>query len=209
MSRQGIFTPEHLKLIQKLYLRQHLPPREVTREVNEKFGTTFTPRQISCMLVERGLSKRRKLGLGKAILAANDQISLGVQNHPTLAIAKDIVAGHQRIGQKITAKAEQFVDSASSAKTLSSAASAAKVGISIIRQVLGLDSPGATLMQQNNCLRHYDPHGPDSPFSPEGRERQRIAAMKRAEAVKEPVPVEIACVSVNAESMDAPPSEPK
>lgn len=135
MAHPGIFSIDHLELIRKLYLRQLLPPREVARELNAKFQTTFTARQISTMLVERGLSKRRKLAKGKAILAANDFTSLAaVQQRAELATTKEIVAGHLRLGQTITRKAQLFVESAPSAKTLSSASSAARTGISIVRQ---------------------------------------------------------------------------
>jgi hypothetical protein len=49
---------------------------------------------------------------------------------------------------------------------------------------------------------------PESPFSPEGRERERLRKMKAAEpiAAGNDAPLETACVTVNAESMepDAP-----
>jgi|ERR1017187_1301579 hypothetical protein len=202
MPYTGVFSLEHLALIKKLYLRQMLPPREVAREINEKFGTAFTPRQISSMLVERGLSKRRKLAKGKAILAANDQLSLGVHQRPELATVRDIVAGHQRLGQKITAKAEHFVDTANSAKTLSSATSAARTGISIVRQACGLDNPGSPVVSGGPVFNFNFAHSPESPFSPEGIERQRLANMKQVEKVAEAVPAEDDRLSVNAESME-------
>jgi hypothetical protein len=181
MSHPGIFSTDQLALIRKLYLRQLLPPREVAREVNRKFGTNFTPRQISSMLVERGLSKRRKLAKGKAILAANDFTSLAaVHQRAELTTTRDIVAGHLRLGQKITAKAEHFVDVAASAKSLSSATGSARSGISIIRQALGLDDNTA----QNPLRPVFDIHfarGPGSPFSPENMELDRLKNMKRAE----------------------------
>lgn len=184
MAHPGIFSIDHLELIRKLYLRQLLPPREVARELNAKFQTTFTTRQISTMLVERGLSKRRKLAKGKAILAANDFTSLAaVQQRAELATTKDLVAGHLRLGRSITHKAQLFVESASSAKTLSSASSAARTGISIVRQACGLDSPGSSSGVPHATFNFNFAHSDASPFSPAGRERARVAAMKQAEPV--------------------------
>ncbi len=185
MAYTGIFTNDHLELIRKLYLRQLLPPREVTREVNEKFGTTFTPRQISAMLVERGLSKRRKLAKGRAILAAIDQGSVVAHQKAELATTRDIAAGHLRLGQKITAKAEHFVDTSNSAKTLSSASGAARTGISIVRQVLGLDLPGAPTANRPTFNFNFA-HSPESPFSPENaaywaaRDAEKVATKTEA-----------------------------
>jgi hypothetical protein len=208
MTYTPIFSIAHIKLIKKLYLTQHLPPREVLRELNTKFNTAFTTEQLSAKLSESGLSKRRKLAKSHAALAATDKVSLGVNQRPELADIRAISAGHLKLGQTITAKAQVFAEAASSAKTLSSVASAARTGISIVRDVLGLNSTSAPSMNHSILTVNFA-HSDESPFSPAGRERQRLAEMKRAEQIQEPPPVEIDGVSVNAESMDAQRDEAK
>ena len=146
MAKPLIFSDDHLQLIRKLYLRQHRPPREVAAMVNSKFGSSFSVRQISSMLTERGWAGRRREAKSAAILAVNDrqdQIAAAGRADVDRGVADEVVSGQLRIGQKIMRRAEIYVDTASSGKSLSSAASAARSGVALARGALGLDLPGA------------------------------------------------------------------
>jgi len=133
--------------------------------LNAKFGAAFTVRQVSSMVTERGWAGRRREAKGAAILAINDRqdlIAAAARANPDREVAKDVVAGQLRIGQKIMQRAETYVDTASSGKSLSSAASAARSGVALARGALGLDLAGGT-----RPAVHFNfgfARGPDSPF---------------------------------------------
>jgi hypothetical protein len=182
MPAPCIYTTEQLEFMRREYLSRRMPPREVTRSVNEKFGTTYTKRQISALVSDQGWAKRRKIARVEAANSMDTAVLAQGHQRAELATIRDIVDGHARLGKVITAKAEKFAQDASSAKTLSSAASAARVGISIIRDALGLNSTSAPTMPHAILTVNFA-HSDESPFSSAGRERQRLAEMKRAEIV--------------------------
>ena len=136
------------------------------------------------MLGERGWSSRRKRASAVGALAAND-FKNQAASHLTAEkqIALDIVSGQLRIGRRILVKAEEFVETATSAKTLSSAASAARSGAALARQAAGLDLPGAVpgIVAFDFSFAQQAAHL----FTPEGRGQAAAAKALRDGAVVE------------------------
>jgi hypothetical protein len=177
MSKPNIFSEEHLELIRKEYMRRHRPPREVASTLNTKFGTTFTARQVSAMVVERGWSSRRKQARAAATLAVNDvsnQIATAATVLAKESVVNDILAGQLRLGQKIMHKAELYVETAGSGKSLASATSAARGGVALARGAVGLDVPGA---QPSTAVFNFTfARDSGSPFAPRAVEPEVIEA---------------------------------
>lgn len=200
MAKPSIFTNEQLVFIRRSYLSHGLPPREVARECNLKFQTSFTAKQISSLLAERGLTKTRKLAKARVSATSNvAAVAEGIQK-AAAAPLKEMIEGHLRIGGIITSKAEKFAVEATSAKTLSSAASAARAGIAIVREAAGMTAGTVTIPLN---ISFFDPgrRSDLSPFSAAGQERARLAAMKRAEIVPEEHNVDAIETSVSEENL--------
>ena len=183
MGAAAKFTEDQLTFIRKKYMAQTGRGRigEVTALTLAKFpelaAAGFTIKQVHNLVRDRGWSAlRRKVQRGQAASVQAAIAEVGLDKASALKIH---IEAHQRVGQKIVAKAEQFVDGATSAKTLSSAASAAKTGISIVRDALGLGSPTSV---SHPTFNFNFAHGPDSPF------------VKKAQ-VEAPQPVDVEAVA--------------
>lgn len=140
MGAPAVFTAEQVAFIRKKYMAQPGKGRadDVVAVTNAKFpGLNVVKKQIYNLARDRGWTTIRREAKIKALESSQD-VAL-VQQEKTLAV-QAMIDGHKRLGQKIAQKAELFVDGATSAKTLSSAASAAKTGISIVRDAMGLGS---------------------------------------------------------------------
>lgn len=174
MAAAPKYTEAQLTFIRKQYMKQRGQAKAIAVLVNAEFPElNVSVNQIHNVVRDRGWAKLRKKA--QAGVPTLEQAIVEVQANRALAI-KDIVDGHMNVGAAIVKKAAGFVDSATSAKTLSSAASAAKTGISIIRDALGL---GSHTSVSHTTLEFNFAHGPGSPFR---QDRAQVVEVE-AEAV--------------------------
>ena len=159
MAAPKLYSEAQLAFIRKKYMAQRGKAKEIVTLVNAEFPElNMTVRQVHNVIRDRGWAKLRKKA--QAGIPTLEQAIVEVQANRALAL-KDLIAGHQRVGEKIVRKGEQFVDSAETAKTLASAASAVKSGISIVREALGLSG---TASVSHSTFQFNFARSEDSPF---------------------------------------------
>lgn len=137
MGAKAIFSEAHKTYIRNGYLTAGLTATSITPMVNKKFGTTFTERQVQ-RLINARWSKKLKAKLAKAdarmqvrdAQAANGLVKKTMEHFATRAA-------------KGADKAFDMMDRATDARTMASAAAAAKSMVTTTRLCLGIDGVGS------------------------------------------------------------------
>lgn len=145
-----LLAPEHQQYVKDRYLAGDVPPRELVRELAERFAVTVKPAALRQWLTRSGLGKRK---------AALDAKTCKLVSSATVtAIAKAKAAEPkkhlERWAEKtvaITDKAFGFAESAERPRDLCSAVAAASTSIRMFRILVGIDGP-----QQNTKPFNYD-----------------------------------------------------
>ena len=136
MSKASIFSPEHKKFLQEVYLRQCINPATCATMLNAKFGTTFAHTQVQ-RWINANLTKKRKavsMVLAPMERKTNVQIARQIANRHKVTMERWVESS-----ERAADKAFVMVDNARDARTLSAAASAASTLIKNYRICAGID----------------------------------------------------------------------
>jgi hypothetical protein len=157
---------------QKLYLAESRSASDVSAILNAEFGSEglrpLTPRMITEYASTRDWGTKRKALADKGALRAHElvaSIATAVAKRETVSVLKhqEFLEKSARVGGAVLEKAARLIETVNSPRDLASAANAARVGIAVYRQAVGIDTgAGSTVGTTNNFYNFA--RGPDSPF---------------------------------------------
>ena len=158
---------------QRLYLVESRSASDVSAILNAEFGSDgmpqLTPRMITEYASTRKWGAKRKALADKGSLRAHElvaSIATAVAERETVSVLKhqEFLEKAAQVGGSVLEKAARLIETVNSPRDLASAANAARVGISVYRQAVGIDTagPGSTVGTTNNFYNFA--RGPDSPF---------------------------------------------
>ncbi len=167
-----LFTPPQLRRAQNLYLRDGRSASECAAVLNAEFSSdglrTITPRMFTEFCSTHSWGARRKSLTQKGELRAHElvaSIATAVAKRETVSVIQhqEFLEKSARVGGAVLEKAARLIETVNSPRDLASAANAARVGISVYRQAVGIDTgAGSTVGTTNNFYNFA--RGPDSPF---------------------------------------------
>ena len=157
-------TAQHAA-VRKMYLTEHLRPKDIARLMNERFGLKLEPLQISEYASYRGWTKRRKRDAERAIIIAESRKAVAAQAKQLTSQHQDFLDASARVGAKIVQKAELFVERATDAKALSSAANAARTGTELYRKAVGLATDEPSSFVNKGVINVAFATSAESPFA--------------------------------------------
>ena len=157
-------TKQHAEC-RRMYLSAMMRPKDISRCLNEQFGLNLTPLQVSEYARSRGWTKRKKRDTEKAVILAESRKAVAAKSKEIVSQHQDFLDASARVGAKIVKKAEIFVDRAPDAKSLSSAANAARTGVEIYRKAVGLESNEPTSFVNKGIINVAFATSDESPFA--------------------------------------------
>jgi hypothetical protein len=164
-SKNRLLNQQQHKQAYKLYVGMNMAPRHVAVELNHKFGTKFTSRQITEYVRARGWSAKKKILKREVIDPANHELMKSVKRDLTKQHA-DFLEASARISAKALVKAETFIDRANSPRDLHSSIGAARLAGDMFRKSVGLgENEGITPRTQINVFNVGFARGEGSPFA--------------------------------------------
>ncbi len=157
---------------QRLYLAESRSAGDVSAILNAEFGPDgmphLTPRMVTEYASTRKWGAKRKELFQKGELRAHElvaSIATAVAKKETASIIQhqEFIDRSARIGGAVLEKAARLIETVNSPRDLASAANAARVGISVYRQAVGIDTgPGSTV--GTTTIWYNFARGPESPF---------------------------------------------
>ncbi len=164
---QRLLNEEQHKFAFRLYVGSQIATRFVTAELNKKFNTSFKSSQIAEYIRARKWTARKRR-IAEVVLPVATHELVKAHKQEIVSQHKEFLAKSAEIGTKIMHKAESIIERAIDARTLSSAAAAAKTGIEIYRKTHGLDSESAAAgaARGGHTFQFNFARGPGSPFAP-------------------------------------------
>lgn len=158
---------------QRLYLIESRSASDVAAILNAEFGSEglrpLTPRMITEYASTRKWGSKRKALADKGALRAHQlvaSIATAVAKKETASIIQqqEFIDRSARIGGAVLEKAARLIETVNSPRDLASAASAARVGIFMYRQAVGIETAGPGSTVGTTTIWYNFARGPDSPF---------------------------------------------
>jgi hypothetical protein len=157
---------------QRLYLAESRSAGDVSAILNAEFGSDgmpqLTPRMVTEYASTRKWGAKRKALADKGALRAHElvaSIATAVAKRETVSVIQhqEFLEKAAQVGGSVLEKAARLIENITSPRELASAANAARSGISIYRQAVGIDTASGVAVGTTNNFYNFA-RGPDSPF---------------------------------------------
>jgi hypothetical protein len=207
---------------QNLYLRDGRSASDCAAIISAEFSSdglkTITPRMFTEYCSSRNWGARRKSLAAKGELRAHElvaSIATAVAKRETVSVLQhqEFLEKSARIGGAVLEKAARLIETTNSPRDLASAANAARAGISVYRQAVGIDDSGSGGSPQGGVTNNFwggfpsgpgFARGPDSPFSKPPVETVTVVPLKAPYSVSAaqiedpPRPEEISTILISS-----------